>query len=130
MSSAASKWFQRAVGFVLPIAANPIPVDNIFQAGPLASKFPHINWGATRGAVPAAVILWNDIGGPQRFVDVALQRGTEGEHWQNTPKQRFERRQTHGFFVSPRNRMTRNASQGQYDQVISDYRREGIEWRP
>jgi hypothetical protein len=129
--SSASKWFQRSVGFVLPIAANPVPVDNLFQAGPLATRFPQINWGATRGGVAAAGLLWYDIGGPQRTYDVLFQRGTSGEHWQNTPKQQFERRKTHGFVVSPSDRMRRNPEMRTSIHVAQrDWAREGIAWMP
>ncbi len=127
---AAKKWLQRGVGFTLPLAAAPYPVDNLFQAGPLASRFPQMNWGAMRGGVAAGVVTWHQIGGPQRLVDVALQRGQTGDHWDNSPKNRMSRRHTHGYFVSPSSRVERNPSQGRWDVVQQDYARRGVVWMP
>lgn len=56
----------------------------------------------------SALSMWETSGSRQRFVDVALQRGTSGSAWDNTPKSRYSARKTHGFFVSPKDRMRKN----------------------
>lgn len=57
----------------------------------------------------SALSMWETSGSRQRFVDVALQRGTSGSAWESTPKSRFSARHTHGYFVSPKDRMRTNA---------------------
>lgn len=57
----------------------------------------------------SALYTFETTGSRQRLVDVALQRGTGGSSWDSTPKSRLSARHTHGYFVSPKNRMERNA---------------------
>ncbi|AXH78761.1 MAG: hypothetical protein [Circular genetic element sp.] len=86
------------------------------------------------GAPPLGMLsagqLWQSSGAMDRTIDVALQRGQEGAHWQNTPKQLFARRKTHGFFVSPRNRTLRSPSQDRWTGLQRDYASKGIVWMP
>ena len=56
----------------------------------------------------SAAYTWKATGALDRLLDVTFHRGQEGAHWENTPKQKYEARHTHGFFVSPGDRMTRN----------------------
>ena len=139
----AGKWFGmhsgtiksyagRAVGFAIPVAASPWPVDNAFQAGPLARRFPNVSYGTYAGSGAALGMLWVQSGAAHRLADTVLQRGTGGAHWQDTPKMKFEARKRHGFFVSPGDRMQRgNAySMDRWTVHKQDYAREGIVWMP
>ncbi len=56
----------------------------------------------------SAAYTWETSGARERFTDVVTGQPREGSHWENTPKQKFNARLTHGFFVSPKDRMTRN----------------------
>ncbi len=66
-------------------------------------------WAPRMGAV-GAVYMYETSGARARTLDVMFQRGQKGSHWDNTPKAKFEARRTHGFFVSPKDRMKRNSS--------------------
>ncbi len=139
MNANAAKWFQRAAGGLaglVPAADDALYLTN--KGKQILARYPQIGWGVRNIAVPlgtAAKLQFLDqsiLGGASnRTLDnMTGGRYDAGTAWERSPKARFSRRHTHGYFVSPSNRMRRNTPQGQYDQVISEYRREGIEWRP
>ena len=138
---AAGKWFGmnkgrlaryggRSVGFAIPVASSPWPVDNVFQVGPLARRFPNVSAGTYAGSGAGLGLYWLQSRASDRFVDTMLQRGTGGAAWQNTPKMKYEARKRHGFFVSPGDRMRRNPHQDRWTVHKQDYAREGIAWMP
>lgn len=57
----------------------------------------------------SALHMWETSGARQRFQDTMLGNPREGAHWEDTPKKRLAARKTHGYFVSPSNRMRQNA---------------------
>lgn len=133
------KWFERATGGMSGV----VPGSDDFllfskRGKEILAKRPHLAWGVRNLAGPvglAAKVHYLDqtiLGGASnRTLDVLTYgRYDAGDAWDRSPKARLSRRHTHGYFVSPSDRMRRNPSQGRFDDVIADYRRLGVEWRP
>ncbi len=74
----------------------------------MGMRSPFVATWAPRMSSLGAVYMYETSGTRARTVDVVLQRGQKGSHWDNTPKSKYEARKTHGFLVSPKDRMIRN----------------------